>query len=133
MAVYTTERPEIKEKEFYSTLCPNNCTEFEVFTAVIVKNAVFWDVTPCCCCKNRCVLRLLVTANVVPTSPTLVTLMIKKACPSGTSVLRKATSRNIPEDGIPQLHRSSVHFPKQSPSISIYFPQWFTVLVVLLQ
>jgi hypothetical protein len=26
---------------------------FEVFTAVIMKNCVFWDVTPCGSCKNR--------------------------------------------------------------------------------
>jgi hypothetical protein len=26
---------------------------FEVFTAMTMKNTVFWDVTPCCCCKNR--------------------------------------------------------------------------------
>jgi hypothetical protein len=26
---------------------------FEVFTAVTMKNAVFWDVTPCDPCKNR--------------------------------------------------------------------------------
>jgi TolB-like protein len=26
---------------------------FEVFTAVNMKNAVFWDVTPCDSCKNR--------------------------------------------------------------------------------
>jgi hypothetical protein len=26
---------------------------FEVFTAVTVKNGVFWDVTPCGSCKNR--------------------------------------------------------------------------------
>jgi hypothetical protein len=26
---------------------------FEVFTAVSVKNGVFWDVTPCGSCKNR--------------------------------------------------------------------------------
>jgi hypothetical protein len=25
---------------------------FEVFTAVTMKNAVFWDVTPCGSCKN---------------------------------------------------------------------------------
>jgi hypothetical protein len=25
---------------------------FEVFTAVAMKNAFFWDVTPCGCCKN---------------------------------------------------------------------------------
>jgi hypothetical protein len=45
-----------------------------------MKNAVFSDVTPCDSCKNpplRSVLRLLVTANVVPSSPILVTLMIE--------------------------------------------------------
>jgi hypothetical protein len=26
---------------------------FEVFTAVTMKNAVFWDVPPCGSCKNR--------------------------------------------------------------------------------
>jgi hypothetical protein len=26
---------------------------FEVFTAVTMKNAVLWDVTPCDSCKNR--------------------------------------------------------------------------------
>jgi hypothetical protein len=26
---------------------------FEVFTAVTLKNDVFWDVTPCGSCKNR--------------------------------------------------------------------------------
>jgi hypothetical protein len=26
---------------------------FEVFTAVSMKNGVFWDVTPCGSCKNR--------------------------------------------------------------------------------
>jgi hypothetical protein len=33
-----------------------NCMQrvrFEVFTAVTMKNAVFWDVTPCGSCKNR--------------------------------------------------------------------------------
>jgi hypothetical protein len=25
----------------------------DVFTAVTMNNAVFWDVTPCCSCKNR--------------------------------------------------------------------------------
>jgi hypothetical protein len=26
---------------------------FDVFTAVTMKNGVFWDVTPCDSCKNR--------------------------------------------------------------------------------
>jgi hypothetical protein len=30
-----------------------NCLRFEAFTAVTMKNAIFWDVTPCGSCKNR--------------------------------------------------------------------------------
>jgi hypothetical protein len=48
--------------------------KFEVFTAVTMKNGVFWDVTPCGYCKNR---RF-----------------------GGTSALTRAARRNIPEDTI---------------------------------
>jgi hypothetical protein len=30
-----------------------DCLRLEVFTAVTMKNAVFWDVMPCGSCKNR--------------------------------------------------------------------------------
>jgi hypothetical protein len=48
----------------------------------------------------RSVLRLLVTANVVSSSPILVTLILQAIRSSETSVLTRATLRNIPEDGI---------------------------------
>jgi hypothetical protein len=44
--------------------------------------------------------QLLVKANVVPSSPILVTLIMEALSPSETSVITRATRRHIPEDGI---------------------------------
>jgi hypothetical protein len=49
--------------------------------------------------------RLLVTANVVPSSPILVTLMKEALIYSETSVLTTATRRNIREDETLHSHR----------------------------
>jgi hypothetical protein len=46
----------------------------QVFKTVTIKNAALWDITPCGSCKNRSSI--------------------------GTSVLTRATRRNIPDDGV---------------------------------
>jgi hypothetical protein len=90
-----------------------------------MKNAVLWDVTSRGSCKkqrfsgmyhlhHQCdkkrrawstlqahsVLQLLVTANVVPGSPILVTFITEALRSSETSLLTRATWHNTPEDGI---------------------------------
>jgi hypothetical protein len=53
----------------------------------------------------RSVRRLLVAANTVPSSPIFVTLMMEALRSFETSVLTRATQRNIPEGGILHSHR----------------------------
>jgi hypothetical protein len=53
----------------------------------------------------RSVLRLLVTANVVPSSQIPVTLIIEAIRSPETSILTRGTQSNITEDGIFHSHR----------------------------
>jgi hypothetical protein len=49
--------------------------------------------------------RLLVTANVVPSSPILVTLMMEGLPSSETSVLTTTTEPNIPDEAVLQFYQ----------------------------
>jgi hypothetical protein len=66
-----------------------------------MKNAVFWDVTPCGSSKNGRFggNHLLVTAD-TPSSLIPFTLMMAAIHSSETSVLTRARRRHSPEDGI---------------------------------
>jgi hypothetical protein len=116
---------------------------FEVFTAVTMNNAIFCDVMPCSSCENRrfrgtcclhhqgnvvflhSVLRLLVTANVVPSSQTLVTLLMEALHSSETLVLTRAAWHNIPEDGM--LHDKHIYIRYEHETYGSQYSRIFRV------
>jgi hypothetical protein len=115
----------LRNPDIDATICWNaelclNYVRFEFFTAVTMKNTVFWDLMPCGSCKNRrfggtyglhhqgdknrlarnnvsSALRLLVTINVVSNSSIHVTLMRDALLSFETSILTRATGCHIPE------------------------------------
>jgi hypothetical protein len=47
------KKEKVKKKERFWFMKKYDSVRFEVYAAVTMKNAVFWDVTPCSYCKNR--------------------------------------------------------------------------------
>jgi hypothetical protein len=74
----------------------------EELSASIIKVARIGELGTFAITSKRSVRRLIVTAKVVPSSPILVTLMMEALNYSGTSVLTRATWRNVPQDDILQ-------------------------------
>jgi hypothetical protein len=76
--------------------------------AVTMKNVIFCHLRHLALVRTDVpgsVRRLLVTADVVPSSPILVALMMEALSSSEASVRIRSTWRNIPEDDIRLSHR----------------------------
>jgi hypothetical protein len=102
----------------------------EVYTAVTIKNAVFWDVAPCKSSVNRCfggtyrlhlqgrkihkrgnsVSSLQPPAHAGYSLADFSTLKIEAIRSSETSVHTRSTRRHIPEDGILHVYSFSDKF-----------------------
>jgi uncharacterized membrane protein len=83
-------RTDVSEELSFSFIWVTRIGELGTTLAVTVTHLVFL----------RSVLRLLVTAGVVPSSVILVTLIKEEISSSETSVLTRAVRRKIPEDTI---------------------------------
>jgi hypothetical protein len=99
----------------------NISVRFEVFTAVTMKNAVFWDVAPCRSCLNRRFggtyhihlqsrkisergTSRWLPAHAASSLADFSTLKMKVILSCETSVYTRPTRPHIPEDGIPRKY-----------------------------
>jgi hypothetical protein len=114
--VLTSEETHYSPLQSQAGLC---YVRFEVFTAVTRKNVVFWDVTQCDSCKNF-----------VPISLILVIFMMEVLPCSETSVLTRATQRNIPDEGIIHCTRLVSYFTLHISSYPIFRDPWPSLVFV---
>jgi hypothetical protein len=100
---------------------PVSYVRFGVFTAVTMKNAVFWDVALCRSCVNRRFggTWLQPPAHAGSSLANFSTMKMEAICSSETSVHTRSTQRHISEDGILQ---SCILFVTSQIEISSQIP-----------
>jgi hypothetical protein len=99
-----------------------HCVRFEVFTAVTLKNAVFWNVAPCRSCVNRrfgITYRLHLQSRRIRQRGISVDRWLQSLWVSENNVLRRifGTKRDEVTGGLRKLHNEELHNVYSSPSM----------------